>query len=62
MSKKLTKGQASCLVLNRMPTKENRKLSRWKIYSFGLTSSYTNESSAMGLLVTGAILQQKNPF
>ncbi|KAG0758629.1 hypothetical protein G6F57_011847 [Rhizopus arrhizus] len=62
MSKKLTKGQASCLVLDMVPTKENRKLAKWKIESIGLTPTYTNETSAMEPLAIAATLQQKNPF
>ena len=62
MSKKLTKGQASCLVLDMIPTKENRKFAKWKVESIGLTPTYTNETSVMEPLAIATTLQQKNPF
>lgn len=62
MPKKLTKGQASCLVLDMIPTKENRDLAKWKLQSIGLAPTYTNETSAMEPLAIAATLQKKNPF
>lgn len=62
MSKKLTKGQASCLVLGLVPTDENRKVSKSKLESIGLSAMYTNKSSFMEPTAIATTIQQKNPF
>ncbi|KAG2206260.1 hypothetical protein INT47_007273, partial [Mucor saturninus] len=53
---------SSCLVLDMIPTEENRQLAKWKLESIGLTPTYTHETSAGEPLAIAATLQQKNPF